>query len=91
MESEKKEWVSRVLVAFGVPQELIDKNNMETRGALDNLELAVWDNFDGTINILRSGKIVAQWKEPNYILINEGGKFYYKITLNEWALPFQLG
>jgi len=91
IESEKNEWVSRVLIAFGIPKEIIDKNNMETRSALDNLELAVWSNHDGTIDILRSGKTVAQWKEPNYILVNENGKLYYKITLNEWALPFQMG
>jgi hypothetical protein len=51
----------------------------------------VWDKVSGEVDILRKGKLVAQWKQPKLKLIKEApGKYYYEIHLNEWALPFQM-
>jgi hypothetical protein len=36
-------------------------------------------------------KLVAQWHPPKIVRIKDGKKVYYRITLDEWALPFQIG
>lgn len=46
------------------------------------------DEIDVEIN----QKLIAEWKKPTLIRIKESpGKYYYKITLNEWALPLMKG
>ncbi len=89
---EKEEWIYQVLMALGVPEEiLIELNNNDIVGYLTSVEIEIFSNYDDTIDILREGKIVAQWKQPKLVLIKEGfNKYYYKIHINEWALPFQM-
>jgi hypothetical protein len=39
-----------------------------------------------------SQKLVAEWLPPKMVRIKEGGgRQHYRITLREWALPFQMG
>ncbi len=90
IEEEKTEWVKRVLVALGVNQSIIDDNEADHRLALSNINLEVWSKSDGTVEILRNGKLIAQWNQPKLVLVKEKpGKYYYEIRLSEWALPFQ--
>jgi hypothetical protein len=35
-------------------------------------------------------QMVAQWLPPTRVRIREGSKEHYRITLREWALPFQM-
>lgn len=37
-------------------------------------------------------KLLAEWRPPTLIKVREGnGRQHYRITLREWALPFQMG
>ena len=37
-------------------------------------------------------KLLAEWSSPTLIRVKEGnGRQHYRITLREWALPFQMG
>ena len=37
-------------------------------------------------------KLLAEWSSPTLIRVKEGnGRQHYRITLCEWALPFQMG
>jgi len=37
-------------------------------------------------------KLVAEWLPPKMVRVKEGGgRQHYRITLREWALPFQMG
>jgi hypothetical protein len=89
---EKEEWVYQVLLALGVAEEiLVDLNNDDIVSYLTSIKVEIFDNCDGTIDIMREGKVVAQWKVPELILVKEGPrKYYYEIHINEWALPFQM-
>lgn len=89
---EKEEWIYQVLMALGVAEEiLVDLSNDDIVSYLTSIEIEVFDNHDDTIDILREGKLVAQWKKPRLVLVKEGfRKYYYEIHLNEWALPFQM-
>ena len=89
---EKEEWVYQVLMALGVAEEiLVDLNNDDIVSYLTSMEIEIFDNCDGTIDIMRKNKLVAQWKVPELILIKESSrKYYYKIYIKAWALPFQM-
>lgn len=90
LEEEKRDWLNRVLVALGLSEDLLDSDNL--RDHLTALGLEVWHGIaDGSVDMLRNGKLVAQWKHPKFVLIKElSGKYYYELHLNEWALPFQM-
>lgn len=90
VELEKQKWLHEVLVALGANADVLETGGMDARDHIAALELEVWENGSGEIDIERRGKRVAQWKEPKFILIKETpDKWYYEIHLNEWALPFQ--
>lgn len=37
-------------------------------------------------------KLLAEWLPPKLIRVREGsGREHYRVTLREWALPFQMG
>lgn len=90
IQEEKSSWVNKVLVALGANEERLKE--YDAREYLMGLQLEVWNNLpDGTVDIHRDGKLVAQWKVPKLIKIKEEkNKYYYEIHLNEWALPFQI-
>ena len=91
IEEEKQEWLIRVLLALGVKEEAL--NELQGSDLIDYLSMAsieVWSNYDGSIEVLRKDKVVAQWRVPELILIKSAPKWYYEIHLNEWALPFQM-
>ncbi len=92
IEEAKEEWVKEVLIALGANEDIFgtDVDLFDSRQYLDALEIEVWPDVSGNINIYRKQKLVAQWKEPKLLLIKEGAEMYYKITTNEWALPFQM-
>jgi len=93
IEEEKQEWVVKVLVALGVEESILEINDpmFDISDYLAGLNLEIWNNPNGTVDILRGDKVVGQWKEPSYILKKEGqGKFYYEVKINEWSLPFQM-
>jgi len=89
---EREIWVFNVLVALGADEDIlveIKKEDMSEYLAI--MELEVWDKVNGEVDILRKGKLVAQWKQPKLVLVKEvPDKYYYEIHLNEWALPFQM-
>ena len=89
---EKTIWVYDVLVALGADEDVLSSIEEDKMSEyLSILEMEVWNNFDGTVDIYRKGKLVAQWKVPKLKLIKEAkGKYYYEIHLDEWALPFQI-
>jgi hypothetical protein len=90
VELEKQKWLHEVLVALGADATIVEAGEMEAKDHLAALELEVWENADGTIDIHRRGKFVAQWKQPKFILVKEtADKWYYEIHTNEWAQPFQ--
>jgi hypothetical protein len=88
---ERRKWLIEVLVALGANEKTLESEETNSKDYLGGLDLEVWKGHEGTIDILRRGKIVAQWKVPKLILIKESQqKFYYEIHTNEWALPFQM-
>ena len=42
---------------------------------------------DEEVTIETNQRLVAEWKKPKLIRIREGKEEYYKIIINEWALP----
>jgi hypothetical protein len=93
IEEARTEWLHEVLVALGVDESVfgddIDKN--EAREYLMSRDLEVWTHVDGSLNILRKDKVVAQWKAPKLTLRKEkSNEWYYEVKLEEWALPFQM-
>lgn len=87
LEEEKSEWLDKVLIALGIDEKLLKSEDL--RQTLMVFELEVWHNCDGSINVYRRDKLVAQWLVPKLILVKDSNKYYYEIHLNEWALPFQ--
>jgi len=89
---EKQEWLERVLIALGVKEEALSElDGMDLIEYLSMAEIEIWDKYDGTIDILRKEKVVAQWKVPVLVLIKDTSKkWYYEIHVSEWALPFQM-
>ena len=91
IEEEKQLWVYKVLLALGANEEVLgEAEDAEVREYLSALNLEIWNKYDGSIDILRGDKIVAQWKPPELILIKDKPKWYYEIHIQEWALPFQM-
>jgi hypothetical protein len=92
IEQMRIEWLHEVLPAFNVPKTIFDEDfgGNEARNMLIALDLEVWQNSDGTVDIYRKKKLVAQWKQPTMTLIKDNKGFYYEIKINEWALPFQM-
>ena len=92
IEDLRQDWVQDVLVAIGVPEQIFEDkmDNNDARDLLISMEIEVWKKHDGTIDILRQSKLVAQWKKPKITMIKEDKEFYYEIKTNEWALPFQM-
>jgi hypothetical protein len=89
IEEEKRNWALKVLKAFGANEKRLQEDDVKEY--LMSLKLELWNNLsDQTIDILRDGKLVAQWKVPKLIRKKENNGFYYEIHLNEWALPFQM-
>jgi hypothetical protein len=89
LEEEKQGWLRRVLVALGMTEDLLDSDDLRSHLAVAELE--VWHGSDGSVDILRRNKLVAQWSSPKFVLVKDSsGKTYYELHLNEWALPFQM-
>lgn len=89
IEEEKDLWVDKVVVALGANRDRLKDDDV--KDYLMSLRLEVWSNLsDGTVDILRDGKLVGQWKAPKLIKRKEPNESYYEIHLNEWALPFQM-
>lgn len=107
IDEERQKWLQRVLIAFGADKNIISKNTLEARRHVSSLNLDVETHSDGSIDIFRikissvmgnedslietNRQLVGQWLEPKIIRIKEKPRDYYRITLNEWALPFQTG
>ena len=88
---ERQKWLHEILVALGADKATIEAGGMDAKDHLVALALEVWENADGTIDVKRGEKLVAQWKLPKLVLIKETAeKWYYEIHLNEWAQPFQV-
>jgi len=90
---EKEEWIYQVLVALGVPEKLIvDSSNEEIVEYITAVGIEIFDHLGtNSVEIIREGKTVAEWKEPKLIRkVDNKGKHYYEIHFNEWALPFQM-
>lgn len=89
IEEEREEWVNNVLIALGVPQEILTYNKDIIKTHLLSLQIEIWQNEKGAIDIYKDDKIIAQWKEPKLNLIKEPKSMYYEIQINAWALPLQ--
>lgn len=88
---EKEKWIKKVLVALGADEDILNSLKKEDFiGYFSILEIEVWRNYDDTVNIIKKGKLVAQWKIPNIKLIKKNNKLYCEIKFNNWALPFQI-
>lgn len=89
IEEERSIWVIKVLKAFGANENRLQDDDVKEY--LMGLKLELWNNLaDQTVDILRDGKLVAQWKVPKLIRKKETNGYYYEIHLNEWAVPFQM-
>lgn len=91
IEEEKSIWVFEVLVALGIEEDkLANLSDWDLKIFLAQNEIEIWGKPKGEVDILRSDKLVAQWKEPKFVVkSDEEGKFY-EVKLNHWALPFQV-
>jgi hypothetical protein len=90
IDEEKQEWLTEVLLAMGVPAEAFELESHEIKNYLSGVEIEIWRNVDGTIDVYKSDEIVAQWKVPKLVLIKETPrKWYYEIHINAWARPLQ--
>ena len=90
---EKEEWIYQVLVALGIPEELIvDSSNEEVLDYITANNIEIFDHVaEESVEILREGKVVAEWKAPKLVRkIDDKGTHYYEVSINEWALPFQM-
>lgn len=93
IEEEKVIWIRDVLVAIGVPEDIVDdEDKMTLKHYLDAHMIDVWQNLeDGSATVHRDDKLIGEWKYPKLTLKQEGkGKWFYEIKLQEWALPFQM-
>ena len=86
----RQEWLIDVLLAFSVPEEAFDLEDDEIRQYMQTAGIEVWYHHDGSVSVERNGKLVAEWKSPEFTLIKEGKELYYEIHVQEWALPFQM-
>jgi hypothetical protein len=44
------------------------------------------------VPVEKQQKLLAEWLPPKLVRVREGGgREHYRITLREWALPFQMG
>jgi hypothetical protein len=79
IEEEKTVWVFNVLVALGADEDILTEIKKEEMSEyLTLMGMEVWDNADGTVDIFRKEKLVAQWKTPKLKLIKESkNKYYY--------------
>jgi hypothetical protein len=63
-------------------------------GSIDivRLEISTVLGEDGKEAPVETGRrLVAQWLPPSLIRVRDKPRDYYRITLREWALPFQMG
>jgi hypothetical protein len=90
IEEERQEWLIEVLLALNVPAQAFELELEEMRDYLMSADIEVWHHADGTLDIYKDDEIVAQWNEPELILIKETPKkWYYEIHINAWARPLQ--
>jgi hypothetical protein len=55
-----------------------------------NLNIEIWNGYDGVIDIYQNNEVIGQWKLPQFILIKDGEQFYYEIHTDCWARPLML-
>jgi hypothetical protein len=62
-------------------------------GSVDivRLEVATMSTEEGETAVETGRKLVAQWLPPSLVRVRDRPRDYYRITLREWALPFQMG
>jgi hypothetical protein len=89
IEEEKAEWVFEVLLALDINEQAFELNMEDLRDHLKELGIEVWNKYDGSVDIYRDEKIIAQWKVPNLVLVKDPKRWYYEIYVNNWALPLQ--
>jgi len=90
IEEERQEWLTEVLLALGVPAKAFELEPNDIKNYLSGIEIEVWDNVDGSLDVYKSDDVVGQWKPPKLILIKETPKkWYYEIHINAWARPLQ--
>jgi len=90
IEEEKQEWLNEVLIALDVPVQAFELDIQDMRDYLISVEIEIWNNHDGTMDVYKGESVVAQWKIPKLILIKETPKrWYYEIHLDSWARPLQ--
>ena len=96
---ERQVWLQKVLVALGADAEVIKNNTIDAKNHISSLGLDVLLKPEGEIDIIRfehneDGEeiedLVAQWKQPELILIKKENEKYYEIHIKEWARPFQM-
>jgi len=61
-------------------------------GSIDiaRLEISVIASEDKEVPIETGRQLVAQWLPPKLLRVKDRPRDYYRITLCEWALPFQM-
>lgn len=89
IEEEKEEWLHEVLQALGVPVKAFDLDSNDFRQYLSNMNIEIWSNPEGELDIYQGETIIAQWKTPKFVLVKDKPKWFYEIHLNAWARPLQ--
>jgi hypothetical protein len=88
IEEERQDWLIEVLAALDVPPKAFELDEMELVQYLNSLEIEVWYNSDGTLDIYKNDEIIGQWKSPELFLIKDS-PMYYEIHINAWARPLE--
>ncbi len=90
---EKINWVMNVLETMGIPidnwlKEPTMDNLRQIRSDLRKLDIDIIDDSNGGIEIYFQGKLLGEWRRPNYVLKedvqerNRDYRYYLEMHLN---------
>jgi hypothetical protein len=92
IEEEKAEWVFQELLAIlidfniepKVAEEMVvELDNSELITYLTSLEVEIFDSTEGSVEIVKKGKTIAQWKRPKLTMRVEKNKGATKDRAND--------
>lgn len=88
VDEARLQWIIETLMKLGMQEEcLLNPRSTKTTEWMEANLIELYDRVDSNeVDILKSGNLIAQWKESKRVkVIDNDGKVYYRIHCNFWS------
>ena len=90
IEEVRNQWIEDILNFLGIETEIFHDDEVERLILLEYLvaheiDLINYPSIDAW-QVFYSGELVGEWAGPDFLLEEEDGEIYYRITIETWSI-----